>query len=370
MPDLPPAEQGFDRGEVTAPIHRHNDRSMTQPDISAQRRSGRALPALLGLTLILVLGGGYLHHRYLDQRIDAMQTVFDSLIEEVHSTGDAVHLMRMERGSEGLGIHAVVKRIRFWAPQLQYSSTLSAEVPRLNEILDECNRAVAAIGPDAFPVIEAAITENVDEDEVRKALLKASYFADPRLSEQLMERMLRGSHYSPSPRLRFIASDELMKVNRALAGQALADILKSEAALGVDRRLNPQDPDAKFLNPMGVKPFPQFFNFIARFASSGYEDKEGVLLMILGRPNHDINTYREVIRELAKLKSQDAVKRIKELYKRPPGLEIRPLFKVDCLQALADIQGREAEPFFQEALLNATHQSVITKLKDLIKQNQ
>ncbi|MHC5066360.1 MAG: hypothetical protein ACYTG5_20580 [Planctomycetota bacterium] len=343
---------------------------MTQPEIITNRQAGRALPLLLGATLILILGAGYLHHRYLDQRIDELQTVFDSLIEEVHSTGDAVHLMRMERGSEGLGIQAVIEQIRFWAPQLQYSSTLAAEVPRLNKILEDCNRAIAAIGAEAFPAIEAAIAENVDEDEARKALMKASYFADARLSEQLMERMLRGTQYSPSPRLRFIAADELLRVNRALAGQVLADILRSEAAMGVDRRLDPQDPNAQYLNPMGVKPFPQFFNFIARFASSGYEDKESVLLMILGRPNHDINTYREVIRELAKLKSQDAVKYIKQLYERPPGIEIRPLFKVDCLQALADIQGREAEPFFQKALLNATHQSVITKLKALIKQYQ
>ena len=64
-----------------------------------------------------------------------------------------------------------------------------------------------------------------------------------------------------------------------------------------------------------------------------------MLLMILGRQNHDINTYREVIRELAKLKSQDAVKRIKELYARPPGMEIRPLFKVDCLQADGTVLG-------------------------------
>lgn len=332
-----------------------------QPTLGA-----RALPLLLLFCLLTVIAGGFVMQRDLSGQMSGMRVEIEQLAAEVRSSGDVVHLMRMERGSEGLGIEAVITQIRFWAPKLQLASTMHAEVPGIRDHLQEANRAIAAIGAEASaPLEEAFATET--NDEVRKALLLASHAADPRHGELMMERTLRATHYSPSARMRFIACDQLLEVNRPRAAQTLADILRTEATMGVDRPINARDTGANYLNPMGAVAFPQFFNLIARFANSGYADTEAVLMMILGREKHNVTTYRECIRELARLKSRDAVKRIQELCLRPPGFEIRPLFKNACLQALADILGKEAEPFFQETLRTAQHETVIIKLQSLIK---
>lgn len=331
------------------------------------RHASASLQVLLVICLLCLFGGGYLLQREFSSQLGEMRSEIDRLSDEVHSSGDVIHLMRMERGSEGLGVQAVIAQIRFWAPKLQLSSTMHAEVEGLRHILDEANRAIAAIGVEAFAPLAAALAKETN-DELRKALMRACHAADPRQGELLLERVLRATHYSPSARLRFIACDQLLEVNRPRAAQALADILKTESAMGIERALDSRSGGATYLNPMGARAFPQFFNLINRFANSGHEDIEAVLLMILGREKHDLNTYRECIRELARLGSHGAVKRIKALCLRAPGLEIRPLFKNACLQALADILGKDAEPFFQETLRTAQHETVIIKLQSLIKQ--
>ena len=112
---------------------------------------------------------------------------------------------------------------------------------------------------------------------------------------------------------------------------------------------------------------PEFFNFIPRFVESGHPDVPQVLTMLIGRPEHDVMTYQECIRFLGQLRVESAVNQIRKLYARPPSRSASPFFLNTCLQALAEIQGSTACAFFEEALGEATHPIVVTKLQSLMK---
>ncbi len=289
--------------------------------------------------------------------------------EELAGLARTARLIRLEGQSEGRGIGAVLEQIRFWAPQLATSSTPHPAAMRIEQSLWDAVDVIEALGSGAFGSVVAALeSPESQDDETRKWMLRAALRADPAQAKALVASVVRGTRLNPSPRLRFLAADELLGIDNAFAGDVLSQVLQVESAQGVTRTA-PPGLAPEYERVIGTNAFPEFFNFIERFVRSKHGDVPTVLQMILGRTEHDRMTYQECIRWLGELGVRDALPRIKELYATPPRGEFNPLFLNACLQAIADIDGTGACAFFREELRRVDIPVVSTKLQDLLKQH-
>lgn len=305
---------------------------------------------------------------WLGIRLDRVESALARIEPELQDLGRTAHLLRIEGRSQGRGIGAIVEQIDFWAPQLASVGTPHPAADRIESSLHEALEAVGALGEDAWPTLMDALQATPRrDDETRKWLLLAAFRARPAQGRALLASVMRGTKLDPSPRLRFFAADELLRRDKQYAATVLKDILELESARGITRQV-PPGLAPEYERVIGTNAFPDFYNFIARFVRSGHPDTERVLRMILGRADHDKNTYREVIRALADLGSEPAVPRIKELYASPPDNYTDPLFMNVCVQAIADIQGADAREWLREQLRTVEIDTVRTKLQDLLKQ--
>ncbi|MDA0375485.1 MAG: hypothetical protein O2865_17000 [Planctomycetota bacterium] len=288
---------------------------------------------------------------------------------ELETLSRTVRLIRIEGSSEGRGIGAILEQIRFWAPQLATSSTPHPAAIKIEENLWEAVDVIEALGASAFgPILAALESPEAQGDETRKWMLRAALRADPAKAKALVASVVRGTRLAPSPRLRFLAADELLGLDQEFAGDVLSQVLQIESAQGVTRTA-PPGLAPEYERVIGTNAFPDFFNFIERFVRSKHEDVPAVLQMILGRSEHDRMTYQECVRWLGELRVRDALPRIKDLYATPPRGEFNPLFLNVCLQAIADIDGPGACAFFREELRRVDVPVVSTKLQDLLKQH-
>ncbi len=295
-------------------------------DVARPRRSG-----LLAIALLVAVAGAswFALSRIgtLERRIDDLSAQVSHLDATIGEATATLKLIRLEADSKGKGIDAILDQLRAWSPELAKASTPDPRARWIENRLGEALDAIAAIGPSAYDPIVAALTaeskRKSPDDELRKWLLRAAARADEARGEQLYVDVLRGTRLQPSPRLRFLAYDDLAKLDKPLAADTLAQILQVESAQGITRQV-PPELAKDYERVIGTNQFPQFFNFIGRFARSGHPDVENILLMLLGRHEHDRMTYQECIKELGDLHSKAALKRIEELYDDPPGREYQP----------------------------------------------
>ena len=325
--------------------------------------------ALVALPLLVVLGLGYAGYRGLQQTIGNIERQLTVLTEANHELTQAMQLYRYERGSKGLGVQALLDQMRHWAPMLQNASTPAATVPTIEKRMHEILDAMVALGPDAFAAVQQALLQtDTHQDELAKWLLRAAQRVDPARAEELLVRVIQRDQITVSPRLRMIAADQLIALDKERAGAVLRQILRQESHTGlVPSRLSVDQAD---VIPAGMaQATPEFFNFIDRYVSTGDPEVEATLLMILGRPEHDTLTVQSTVKALGALRAKAAVDRIQQLFEKPVGAVDNPLFRNHCLEALAQIQGKEACAFFDAALTKEQNALVANKLKDLIKRH-
>ncbi len=338
---------------------------MSSPSPTAPSATiSRPIRSALGTAVVVIAATAWITYDTRSSSGELRKTV-KHLSAELASVQSVLELLRLERGSQGLGATAIIEQIQHWAPLLQSAKTPATEASGIKGKLHAAIAAVTVLGTEAAPRFEQALTASHD-DEVRKWLLRACVAANPESGKQLTVALVRGTRHSPSARMRFIAADELLAQDKALCGEVLHDILLLESHQGITRPV-PPGLENDYSAMIKGQQFPAFYNFISRFVVTEHADIEAVLLMILGRAEHDLMTYKECIRLLGARGSMRAVPRIEELYEHPPGIQLDPFLQIKCLDALAQIRGKDACEFFHKAARTASMEIVRKKLQHLIK---
>jgi hypothetical protein len=297
----------------------------------------------------------------LGRRTASAETTLQAVLGEVTR-------FRIEQRAEGRGIHALLEKLTAFAPVLSSARTAAPDFEFAQREMDAVLRAIESLGADAWPTIEQRLgTLDVQSFDEQKWLLEAAVRADPQRGRQLVAEVLRGQHRQVrvSPRLRWYAADLLTHVDPPLGQRILREILSYESSRGID----PQRAAAYQIQLPGSPAASQgFHHFVVAYLRSSDPAAEDTLMMVIGRPEHDLVTVQECVKALGALKSQKAVKTIERLYRSPPGIHDNPLFQNHCLDALAAIQGREACPFLLEELKKAPSEMVVNRLKLLIQE--
>ena len=265
---------------------------------------------------------------------------------ELRTISGEVTRFRLEQGAEGKGANARVTKPDYQAAKQQIDAVL---------------RAFESLGADAWPKIRARLDEldpGRNFDQI-KQLLRAAVRVDPEAGKALVHEILQGRSM-PSVRLRWMAADLLLEIDRPLAQRALRKILTTESSRGA----HPHRADG-MLDPAAVA-VTGFHNFVTRYALSGDPELETTLLAVLVRTESDQMTLQETIEVLGHLRTDRAAKHIEKLYRHPPGAQQNPLFLNKCLDALVSIRGSEARSFLEEELARSSHDLVARHLQRLL----
>lgn len=335
---------------------------MTEPQPPA--RTGKShVPALLatGLSIAALGAVAWTHVRVAD-RLAAVEARLEAVDQRLN-------LIRLEMDVKGKGVGALIEQIEVWAPELASGSTPAPTWQKVEQRLREVLDAAEALGPTAFDAFVGALEGGSDGHgvETRRWLLRAATRADPERGLALLSRVVRGTALDPSSRLRAMAADDLIELDREHAGRILAQILQYESHNGVQRQ-PPPGLAPEFERVIGTNRFPDFVHLIDKYVGTGHPEREKVLQMLLGRAEHDQITYQKCIEHLGELGVEEAVPRIQQLYDNPPG-RFAPLFQMHCASAVAKIQGARACDWLKQKLLETDQQALAGRLQQLIKQH-
>ncbi len=332
---------------------------------------GRAAhPALIGLSVITlgcVAYGLYSSQRRHDQLEDRLAEVRAA----VEKQAAGLQLLRFEsRSKKGLGMEALCDQLAFWGEQYDHASTPQVERPAIQERLDGVLEAMEFIGGErAVAELERRFVALDAEREaaVREWVLRALAHLNTERSREVLATVARGLEFRTTPAIRLFAAKELLRLAPDRGAEVVRDILRLESAHGLDIQRVPVDQ--RPLYERHIDNFPAnraFYNYVDLFASSGSDDRESELLMLLGRyREHDLLTTQQAVKSLAALGSRQASDTIKQLFERPPD-SFNPLFRNHCLDALAAILADDAHPYFREALAKERNELVRAKLNDLL----
>ena len=335
-------------------------------------RAGRLLTPLL---VVVLLGTGAYGYIDLRQRQAAIEASSASAAGATTRIERLLTLMRFEQLSkDGLGMAALLAQIREFAPVYVAATTTASErdaiLARLQSVID----AMRAIDQDdawnALQQAFARVDPTVGNDETVRWIIYGMIAVDPARAKPLLVELVRGLQYRVAPNTRLFAADRLIEMDRALAGETLSDILEYESASGINKIRMPAEIAARFPNAtLAIGPYPGFYLFVRRYFRTEHADRENVLLMILGRHEHDLMTVQECVSLLGELRSRQAVGALEKLFDRPPGLQQNSMFRKHCLDALVAILGEESCTFLRDKLLHEQDQLVQAKLIDLIKRH-
>jgi hypothetical protein len=334
----------------------------------SETRAPRAFATFLPIVLVLVLIAAV----WLDlrRRTDALAERVAAAAEAQEQVARAVQLFRFERGSQGLGVAALIEQLRYWAPLLGLATTPKAELPRIQQRVDDILTAFGDIGPSAFdPLLRTfhAATPGSD-DELIRWVLRAMSAVDQERSEDVLVACARGIDFPVSGPIRVHAAGRLLELDKPKAAQLMSEIVGYESAGGIDLHRMPPELRQKLTgSKVAPQPLRMFFNFIDILAASGAVDVEDKLIMAASRPDQDRMTVQTCVVHLGNLQSARAVKTIKRLYEAPPEMAINPIFQNHCLDAIAKIEGAAACDYFRDLLRKGPDERVASKLKDLIK---
>jgi hypothetical protein len=318
--------------------------------------------------IALVVAGLAASTFYLDRRLAESTARIGRLEHEITRTRQVAELLRVESSSKGKGIGAIVEQIEYWGPLVASAGTPHSEAVKIEGRLDEAIEAVGVLGRDAFATLRDRLGREPALDlETRRWFLRAAIRADRAQGLELASRIARGTDFAPNPQVRLSAVRELLATDRQLGGLVLHQIVTVESARGVTRQPDPAiAPDYERGIPTNAS--EHFFNFIPLYANSGHPEVEITLRQLLARPEHDLLTILECVRELGRLRSKESAPKIRELFDQPPGRTFNPMFQNSCLQALADIEGSALCPWLQEKLRTETTPLVAARLQELVKQ--
>lgn len=333
----------------------------------SEPRGGRAALVVL---LLACLGVSVAH--WLDQRSATARLLegLDRLNQEQARLERAVQLFRFERGSKGLGVHALIEQLRHWAPLLDVSTTAQRELPGIEAKVRDILSALQDLGADAYgPLLDAFRTaESGKDDELRRWLLEGMLRVDRARSLDLAATCLRGWEFAATPRLRTIAGQMLLDHDKPRAAKLLSEILGYESSKGIDRsRLTPDQQKALAAITPAPQPMRMFFNLVDLFVAAGASDTEERLLVVATRPDQDLITVQTAVKHLGKLRAKNAGRAIRKLFEAPPEMAVNPIFQNHCLDAIAEIEGPSACEYFKDQLRRGPDERVSAKLQDLIK---
>ena len=333
---------------------------MTDP--APAPRPSKALP--LGTVLLVAVGV-----LVLSKKLREVTEALESLRAEQAILTAEVTRFRIEQRAEGKGPQALLEKLRVYAPMVTNSRIPEPDYQAARQELEAIHRAMGALGKDMWPPLMERYRQldpARDYDEKHR-LLEAAMVVDPEQAKALLLKVLQGYHRDTpvSPRLRWLAADLLLRVDRPLAGKTLREILGYESSRGIqpERAIAYQIPI-----PDTTAMSSGFHNFIERYVSSGDADTENTLLMVIGRTEHDLPTVQECVKALGALKSAKATKAIEQLYRKPPVIQDNPIFLCHCLDALVSIRGKEACSFLQEALAAGGNEIVVNKIRFLMQE--
>ncbi len=307
---------------------------------------------------------------FVDVRMGAVERRLEEAAKKSEEIERVLQLYRFEQTSTaGLGIDALLEKLAYWAPQLERAGTPAAELPAIRKYVEDVLAAVKGLGAEAYPAVmrKFEATKARGEDELRKWLGRAAYAADRVRGKELWIDVLRGLQFPVSQRLREVAADELLELDRATAGRLLREILGYESSSGIDERRIPREyveryPDAVYAHA-GHR--PGFFNFVSRYVASGDPASEETLIMLLGRHEQDLMTVQECVKELGRLRSRAAVEKIQKLYAAPPAIQQNTIFQRHCLEAVGQILEREACDWFAQVQRSERDEVLAAKLVEL-----
>lgn len=304
------------------------------------------------------------------QRMGGLRQAIEESRGELQAVQRTLHLLRLERGSKGLGIEALLEQLRHYAPLLDRSTTPRVEVPAIEARVREILSAMEGLGPEATRRVEQAFLAETgtDQDEYRKWLLVAATRLDPIRGKVLLARVIRALDLPVSARLRWLACDEMVRVDAQQAGLVLRELLRSESARGVQRDRLPPELRATVVEQFALRTAASgFHNFVARYADTKDPDLVATLLMVIGRQEHDLPTIQECVKVLGQVRAREASEAIRKLFQSPPAVQDNPLFRNHCLDAIAAIDGSSATEWFEAMLRAEKHELVRNKLVDLLK---
>lgn len=323
-----------------------------------------AMAKSLTVILLLALVGAVGYLGYLVHGLSVQLAARDETIAAIYGE---VTRIRIEQSTGVQGPAGLLQKLKTYAPMVTSSSVTQpdyqAAVKEMNAVL----RAMKTVGKDCWQPVQdriGALDAAKDADELRW-LVEASIAVDRAKGLELAHEVVLG-HKLPSPRLRWLCADMLLREDRQLAQVTLRQVLLTESARGVnmDRAAayGAVIPDKSAFATTG------FSNFVTKYVQSEDPQTDDTLLMVIGRTEHDQITVQECVKALGAHKCKAAVEPIEQLFQNPPNYQDNPLFQKHCLDALEAILGKDARPFFERMLPLATSDTVRNHLEHLLGQ--
>jgi hypothetical protein len=302
-----------------------------------------------------------------------LQTRIDQLVDEQAKTTATlanvlgeVTRFRLEQSAGSKGPHALLEKLRTYAPLLASSRTSEPDFRNALKEMEAILLAFTTLGKDAWEPLQERLASrkaDTDFDEI-KWLLEASIKIDKAATTPILEQILLGRRL-PSPRLRWYAAEALTRTDRPVAQAALRRILLTETSRGIDpdraAYYGGGVPDAAALAQSG------FNNFVIHYVRTEDEKIDETLQMVIARSAQDAMTVQECVKFLGERRAVSAIETLEKLFAKPPmGIE-NPLFLNHCLDALVAIQGKDARPFLEKALAKTNPETVTTRVQHHLK---
>ncbi|MCR9243398.1 MAG: hypothetical protein NXI31_00095 [bacterium] len=323
--------------------------------------------ALGALATLIALGSGWaaLELRSSNARLTAVEEQLAAREATMQEILGEITRIRIEQRMDGRGPAALLAALKTYAPMLVSARTPEPDFEAAMKQMKSILRAFESVGEDAWkPVMDriAALEAAKNFDEL-KWLLEAALVIDRKPALEMVRQVVMGQKL-PSPRLRWYASDILLREDRPLAQRCLRQVLLTESSRGV----NPERAAAYGLPIPDISAVATtgFHNFVTKYVTAEDPETEDTLLMVMGRTDSDMMTVQTCVKELGKRRTARAAGTIRKLFERPPGHSHNPLFQVHCLEAIAAIEGEKARPFFEQALDKATTETVAKQLETLL----
>ena len=180
--------------------------------------------------------------------------------------------------------------------------------------------------------------------EVRKWLLKAMTRCDVEAAKAYLQGILNLDVVT-SPRVRLIAADELLELDRPAAGRLLRKILTRESSQDVTAfrdRLPASEVDKYVHAYQQTGRYQGFYNYISRYVASRDEQMDSTLLMVLSRQDQDVATIQACVQYLAEHKAKIAVTKLQDMFERPPIRFANALLRQKLARAICDILGADS----------------------------
>jgi hypothetical protein len=273
--------------------------------------------------------------------------------------------LRLEQSTGQQGPKGLMAKLATYAPLVSDARTTEPDYQNARKEMAAIVRAFGALGESAWQPVQNRLRELEPQQnfEELRWLFEAAIAIDPERAKLQLKDVLLGLQF-PAPRLRWFAARRMLELDRPLAQVTLRQILTTESSRGPDldraKAYGMTVPDRAAYATTG------FDAFVNHYVASDDPELEATLLMVLQRTEHDTMTLMACVEELGKRHCRAAAEAIQRLFRDPPGGGSNPMFLVKCLDALEAILGKEARPFFEQALTDATIPHVANHLKHLL----